>query len=233
MSIIALLVLATSLCLSTFSQGTPLLFFAFALFNAGSMAVAAGYLSTAVYAGAAVLGASFVQPALTGQSASGVAISAVQVASAMIALWGSSPRFVSIDVMRTNGGDGRAEEITARISFGVSVIFLCITLGFYRWLTRQPLYESVTGALEQSHKARDSDERTRLVVMDHRRNPRTAVPNSHVYHVFRRNMIFMFSLAYACTVHLVSDHFITVIAFQLKGSLTSRSILRSQPVYSL
>ena len=220
--------LATSLCLSTFGRGTPSTFFAFALFNGASMAVAASYLSTAVYAVAALLGGPFLQPMLTGQAASGVAVSAVQVASAVIVLWGSSPKFVSIGAMIADGRDGQAEDIAARIMFGIGAIFLCITLVAYMWLARQPFYKSATGALEQYHKVGDPDERTGLVA-DHRRNPPT-VPNSHIYQVFRKNSIFMFSLAYVFIVSLVSAHFVTVNAFQLigPGSLTSRSILRSQ-----
>ncbi|KAI9573178.1 nucleoside transporter-domain-containing protein [Boletus coccyginus] len=200
MSIVALLVLTTSLCLSTFSRGTPLTVFAFALFNAASMAVAASYLSTAVYAVTALLGASSLQPVLTGQAASGVAVSAVQVASAIIALWGSSPKVVLTDGTIPNGRAGLAEEIAARITFGVSAIFLGIALVAYTWLARQPFYKSITGVLEQHRRVGDPDERTGLVA-DRRRNPPT-VPNSHVYQVFRKNWIFMFSLAYAWLVSL-------------------------------
>jgi len=200
-----MLLLAISLCLSTFGQGTPFTFFAFALFNAASMAVAASYLSTAVYAVAALFGASFLRPVLTGQAASGVVVSTVQVASAITALWGSSPKSVPTEAIIADSRVGQAEEITARIFFGISAIFLCITLVAYTWLARQPFYKSITGVLEQHHRVGDPDERTGLVV-DHRRNP-SPVPNSHIYQVLRKNSIFMFSLAYVCAVELVSAHF--------------------------
>ena len=194
------------------------------------MAVAASYLCTAVCAAAALLGISFLQPVLTGIGASAVAVSVVQVASAIIALWGSSPESVLIEVTIPDGRAGRAEEIAARIMFGVSAIFLCITLVAYLWLARQPFYKSITGVLEQHHTVGnrgDPDERTGLVA-DHCRNAST-VPNSHIYQVFRDNSIFFLSLAYVFMVHIVGLHFVPVVAFQLIGSLTSRSILQLRP----
>jgi equilibrative nucleoside transporter 1/2/3 len=227
-SITALILLVTSLCLSTFIRGTPSTFFAFTLVNAVSMAVAIGYLSTAIFAGAALLGTSFLRVVLSGQAAIGVAVSAVQVVSSMIALWGSSPKPNSIEVTGAGGRDDQAEEIAARIFFGVSAVFLGVVLIAYTWLTRQPFYKSITNALEQHRRAGDPDERTRLVA-DDRRNPSTE-PNSHVYQVFKQNLIFMFSLAYVFTVTMVSAHLIsTVIALRLIRSLTRRSILQSQP----
>jgi equilibrative nucleoside transporter 1/2/3 len=231
-SITALILLVTFLCLSTFIRCTPSTFFAFTLVNAVSMAVAIGYLSTAVFAGAALLGTSFLRAVLLGEAAIGVAVSAVQVVSSMIALWGSSPKPDSIEVTGASGGDDQAEEIAARIFFGVSAVFLGVVLIAYTWLTRQPSYKSITGALEQHRRVGDPDERTRLVA-DDRRYPSTE-PNSHVYQVFRQNLIFMFSLAYVFTVTIVSapSHLIsTVIALRLMRSLTRRSILRSQPAY--
>ena len=206
-------------------------FFAFALFNAASMAVTVSYLSTAVFAGAALLGTSFLQAVLSGQAAIGVAVSAVQVASSMVALWGSSPKHISIEVTRADGREDRVEDIAARIFFGVSAVFLCITLVTYTWLSRQSFYNPVTSALGQPCGVGGSDERTGLVA-DDRRNSLTE-PNSHVYHVFEHNLIFMFSLAYVLAVTLVSARLIAVIALQLIGSLTSRSILQSQRVCDL
>ena len=187
------------------------------------MGVAVSYLCTAVFAGAAVLGKPFLQAALSGQAAIGVVVSAVQVASSVIALWGSSPKLVLIVA---GGRENQAEEIAARIFFGVSTVSLCIPLVAYTWLTRQSFYKSITGALEQHCRVGDPDERTGLVAGE-RRNPPTE-PNSHVYQVFRQNLIFLFSLTYVSVVTFVSV-LITVIALQLIRSSTRRSILRSQP----
>ena len=196
--------LVTSLCLSTFIRGTPSSFFAFALFNAASLGVATGYLCIPVYAGAALLGASFLQTVFSGQAAIGVAVSIVQVASSIIALWGSYPRTDSIEIMSADGRADQVEDIAARIFFGVSAIFLGIALIAYTWLTRQSFYKSMTS--EQHHGVGEPDERTGLLADDHR-NPSTE-PNLHVYHVFRQNLIFMFSLAYVFAVTLVSAHLI-------------------------
>lgn len=201
-----MILLVTSLYLSTFIRGTPLIFFSFALFNAGTQAVASGYLCTSVYAGAALLGASFLQTVLSGQAAIAVAVSAVQVASSIIGLWGSSPGSASMEDSR----DGQAEEIAARIFFGVSAIFLGITFAAYFWLTRQPFYKSAISTLEPHCGVEDTEERARLVAGD-RRNSST-VPNSHVYQVFKRNLVFMFSVAYVFAVTLVSAYFITIVA---------------------
>jgi equilibrative nucleoside transporter 1/2/3 len=222
-----MILLVTSLCLSTFIRGTPSTFFAFALFNAASMAVAVSYMCTAVYAGAALLGTSFLQIVLSGQAAIGVAVSAVQVVSSMVALRGPPSKFVSIEIMRADGREDHVEEIAARIFFGVSAIFLGIVLIAYTWLTRQSFYKSITSALEQHRRVGD-DERTRLVA-ENRRNPSTE-PNSHVYQVFRQNLIFMFSITYVLAITLVGAHLITVIPLQLIGSLTRRSCLRSLSV---
>ncbi|KAF8554812.1 hypothetical protein OG21DRAFT_1522187 [Imleria badia] len=202
-SIIATILLVTSLCLSTLVRGTPSTFFAFALFIAASMAVAVSYLSTAVYAGAASLGASFLQIMFSGQAANGVAVSAVQVASSMIALWGLSPK----PVLMEGGRDGQAEEIAARIFLGVSAVFLCIPLIAYTWLTRQSFSNSITGALDQHHRVRDMDELTHLLA-DDRRNPSTE-PNSHVLQVLGMNLIFMFSIPFVFAVTLAVSPAIT------------------------
>ncbi|KAG8218815.1 nucleoside transporter-domain-containing protein [Butyriboletus roseoflavus] len=199
-SIIAMILLVTSLCLSTFIRGTPSTFFSFALFNGAAVAVTSAYLCTAVFAGAALLGASFLQTVLSGQAAVAVAVSAVQVASSMISLWGSPLKPVSMEAITTDSRDKHPEEIAARIFFAVSTVFLGITLAAYTWLTKQSFYKSVTGSLERHREVGDIDELTGLVA-DGCRNPLTDA-NSRVYQVFKQNMIFMFSIAYVFAVTL-------------------------------
>ena len=75
--------------------------------------------------------------------------------------------------------------------------FLSIVLIAYMWLTRQSFYKSITSTLEQYREVGDPDEHTALVVYD-RRNPSTE-PNSHVYQVFRQNLIFMFPIVCICS----------------------------------
>ena len=192
----------TLLCLSTFIPTTPSTFFVFALVAAAALGLAASYHCTAVYAGAALFGAPFLRAVLSGQAAIAVVVSAVQVASAIIALWGSSPMSVLVNTMGAGGRDDQAEALAARIFFGVSAVFLCITLGSFTWLTRQPLYKSVTSALEQHRRAGVADEHSGLLA-DNSRSPSSA-PNSDIYRVFRQNLVFMFSIAYVFVVTLVS-----------------------------
>ena len=190
-------------------RATPSAFFAFTLINATLMAGINGYFSVAVYAGAALLGAPFLRAVFSGHAVIGVVVSAVQVVSSIIALQGSHSKFIS---MAGDDSDDAAEEISARIFFGVSVIFFCTALAAFTWLTKQPFYISVTGALEQrSRGVERPDERTELIAQHHR-NP-SAEPNLHVYQVFRKNLIFMFSLTYVFTVTLVSTHSVAVKFF--------------------
>ncbi|KAF8132030.1 nucleoside transporter-domain-containing protein [Boletus edulis] len=198
-SIIAMIFLVTSLCLSTFIRGTPSTFFAFSLLVGALTAVAVGYLCTAVYAQAALLGAPFLRAVFSGQAAAAVTISVVQVASSMIALWGSSQES-DLAGAPGAGRNNQAEEIAARIFFGVAAIFLCITLVTYTWLTRQPFDNPVSDALQQHHGVGAPEELTPLLTED-RRNTST-VHNSYIYQVFRQNLIFMFSLAYVFVITL-------------------------------
>ena len=201
-SLAAMILLVTSLCLSTFVRGAPSTFFASVLLTAASMAIAASYLCTAVYGGAAFLGAAFLRAVLSGQASIALAVSVVQVASSVIALWGSSPKSVSVEALITGERDDQAEEIAARIFFGVSAVFLSITLVAFAWLTRQSFYKSVISALEPHRGEGIPDEFTGLVT-DERRSPSTET-NLHVCQVFSKNLIFMFSIAYVFTVTLVS-----------------------------
>lgn len=224
---IGMTLLVISLCLSTFVRGTPSTFFAFALCNSALSAVASGYLCTAVYARAALFGPSYLQIVFSGQAAIAVAISIVQVASSMIALWGSPPKSIPIELIG-KGRDDQAEEISARIFFGVSTVFLCFTLVAYTWLARHPFYKSVTNALEQPRSVGGMDELTRLLTVDDRNS--SSEPKSDVYRVSRQNSILMFSLAYVFAVTLVSAHFIIAIALLVtSSSFTRRSFPQSQP----
>lgn len=147
---------------------------------------------------------------LSGQAAIAVAVSAVQVVSAMISLWGSSSKSVTTEVIRAEGSDTEPEAIAARIFFGISAIFLGVTLVAYTWLTRQPSYKSVINALERHREVGDAEEHTGLVA-DDSRNPLTGT-KSHVFRVFKQNWIFMFSVAYVFAVTLASVCFMAIIA---------------------
>ncbi|KAI9574504.1 nucleoside transporter-domain-containing protein [Boletus coccyginus] len=207
-SLITMILLITSLCLSTFIRSTPIAIFSFALFSAAAVAITSGYLCTAVFAGASLLGPSFLQIVISGHAAVAVAVSAVQVASSMISLRSSSHQFISMKVASADGRDDRPEDIAARIFFGVSAIFLGITLVAYTWLTKLPFYKSALVTLEPDRRFGDTEEHTRLVADDHRDPP--TEHNSRVYQVFKQNLIFMFSPAYVFAVTLAIYPAITV-----------------------
>jgi len=145
---------------------------------------------------------------ISGQAAVAVAVSAVQVISSLISLWGSSAKSVLAQATAVESTDGQAEELSAQIFFGVSALFLCVTLVAYTWLTRQPVYKSLTGVLEPQGEVGNTDELTGLVV-DARRNPPTSA-NSRVFDVMKRNSSFMFSIAYVFAVTLAVYPAITV-----------------------
>ncbi|KAG9317629.1 nucleoside transporter-domain-containing protein [Chiua virens] len=202
-SIIVSTILVSSLCLSTFFRGTPSLFFSYTLLSMAIFAVVTGYLCTAVLAGAALLGQSFLQIVLSGQAAVAVAVSAVQVISAIISLWGSSPespRSIS---------DDQAEALAARIFFAVSTIFLVVTFTAYAWLNRQPFYQSIVGTLERHHETGHANELTGLVTGADSNSPKAAA-DSRVFYVLKRNLIFFFSVAYTFCVTLAVYPAVTV-----------------------
>ena len=179
----------------------------FSLFSTCFLAVTSGYLCTAVFAGAAILGASFLQTVLAGQAAVGVAVSAVQLLSSVISLSGSSPNSGTTVVIE--GADGEAEAMAARIFFGVSTVFLGVTLVAYAWLAREPFYKSVTDVLEQHRQVASPEELTGLVTNDSRSSTGN---NSNVVRVCKQNWMFMFSIMYVFMVTLVSVCFSVMIA---------------------
>ncbi|KAF9247133.1 nucleoside transporter-domain-containing protein [Melanogaster broomeanus] len=206
-SITAMLLFVALLCFSTFVQATPTLFFSFVLLSSVCLAVSAGYLGTAVYAGAALFGTSYLQTVISGQAAVAVAVSAVQVASSAISVWGSTPSSIAAFVASGGAEDDQAEGIAARIFFGVSTVFLAFTLVAYTWLTRQPAYRSTAGLLEQHRKAGDEDSEELCGLMD---GGVPSSPNVHVLRVLKENFIFMFSISYVFVVTLAVFPAITV-----------------------
>ncbi|KAF8843172.1 hypothetical protein BDN67DRAFT_897852 [Paxillus ammoniavirescens] len=209
-SITAMVLFVTSLCFSTFIRGSPSAFFSFVLFSSACLAVSAGYLATSVYAEAALLGTSHLQTVMSGQAAVAVAVSAVQVASSAVSVWGSTPSTIATFVASGGAGDGQAEEMAARIFFGVSTVFLAFTLAAYTWLTRQPAYMLTVGHLEQHHKGRDGDAEELRGLIGSGPDNVPSDPRMHVLGVLKENFIFMFSIAYVYVVTLAVFPAITV-----------------------
>lgn len=113
-----------------------------------------------------------------------------------------------MEVMSADDRDYQAEGTAARIFFGVSALFLVITLATYMWLTRQTSYRSLISTVKQRSGIEDTDELTRLYADDRRRIP--PKESSSVYGVLIRNWIFMFSIAHVFTVTLVSPCFVVI-----------------------
>ncbi|KAG9313824.1 nucleoside transporter-domain-containing protein [Chiua virens] len=197
-------VLVALLFTSTFIRGTAASFVAFSLLVAAAMAVTNSYLTTAVMAGAAILGPEFLKMTLAGQSAIAVVVSVVQLASAVISLWGSKPSTsISLELFGGNVKDSRAEDVAARIFFGVATLFVLVSLFAYAWLQRQPFYRQVTSPLEGRRReipCGEIDERTGLVA-DNRPKTQTQ-DSSRFFKVLKQNAVFMFCISYSFLVTL-------------------------------
>ncbi|KAH7888023.1 nucleoside transporter-domain-containing protein [Phlebopus sp. FC_14] len=212
-SIVVLIFSTSLLFISTFIRATPSIFAAFILLSAVCFAASSAYISTSVYAGAALLGPSYLQSMMSGQAAIAFGLSAVQVAGSAVSVWGATPESIAYFVAHGDAGDGRAEEVAARIFFGISTAFLALTFVSYAWLTRQPIYKSAVGVLERTHKVavvqEEDDEELRGLMSD---GPSSASLDSrtHIYRVCKENFIFMFSVAYVFSVTLAIFPAITV-----------------------
>ncbi|KAL4081983.1 nucleoside transporter-domain-containing protein [Scleroderma yunnanense] len=245
LSIITLTGFLFLIFLSTFIQINPALFFSFVLFSSICMSAAGACLSTAIFAGAALLGRSYMQAMVSGQAAVGVVVSVVQLISSAISVWDATPEDIATFIAYDGAAEGVAEEQAAQIFFGVSVLFMASTLATHIWLTRQPLYKSTVGLMDM-HKPQGSIEDT-----EERHGFASGVSPSDswsdVLRVLNANLIFMFSIAYTFIVTLavfpsitvtvlptnpnlhpllfVSTHFLAFNAGDLLGRYISRRIL--------
>ncbi|KIN95721.1 hypothetical protein M404DRAFT_165111 [Pisolithus tinctorius Marx 270] len=184
--------------LSTFPQVNPSIFFSFVLVCSIAMSASGVFLSTSVYAGAALLGSPYMQSTVSGQAAIAVIVSTVELISSTLSVWGASPETIATFIAEDGIGDGKTEESAARIFFGVSVLYMAFTFAASVRLTKQPLYKSTVGLLDHQPKAseiaEDDEERHRLV--SGRQNISSPKPSSDLWRVFKDNFPFMFSTAY-------------------------------------
>lgn len=199
---------------TTFVHPSPTPFFYFIMISTFFLSGCAAYLSNSVFAGAALFGAPYMQSMMSGQAAVAVAVSSVQVISSVISVWGSTPAAPLIsDTYR----DGKAEEESARIFFGVSALYMIATLLAYRWLASLQVYTVTMGALEDNLKARvasdEADERQALLP--------PALPSSaqgnQILRVLKTNFIYNFAVGYVFTVTLVSFFFESTALFCLQS----------------
>lgn len=165
------------------------------------------------------------QSLMSGQAAVAVAVSGVQVMSAVASVWGQNNESVASYV-----SDGEAEEKSAMIFFALSTVFLIVSAGAHGWLVSMPAYKAVAGPLEP-HKALresgDSEERQGLVS----RGPSSqSAENGRIMRIAKANFVYEIAVAYVFVVTLVrflhNNVFILLTPFRL-------STLLSPPQYSL
>jgi len=153
-----------------------------------------------VFAGAALFGASYMQSMMSGQAAVAVAVSGVQVVSASISVWGSTPLTPTINATDL---DGKAEEKSARIFFGVSALYTIATLLAYRWLVSLKVYRTTMGALENNLKVRVASN----VAEEQQALLPPALPStaegSHILRILKANSVYNFAVGYVFAVTLV------------------------------
>ncbi|KAF8911901.1 nucleoside transporter-domain-containing protein [Mucidula mucida] len=180
------------LTVSTFIHTSAAIFFAFVLLNGVAQAALGSYLQTSCIAIASLFGPTAVQPMMSGQAAVAVAVSGVQVLSAIASTWNEQ---VDANGVPT-GGHGEAAERSAFVFFLLSTLFLLVSAGCMAWLVSMPAYKAVAGALEKPVKFEDDEETTGLVSRGHHE------PSSSNLHIFKTNIVYHIAVAYVFVVTL-------------------------------
>jgi equilibrative nucleoside transporter 1/2/3 len=118
----------------------PRLFFCFVLVNAAAQSAAGSYLQTAVVAVASLFGPAAMQAVMAGQAVIAVAVSGVQVVSAIASTWGKA---------RSSASDSSPEEGSAFFFFTLSTLFVFASVIAHNWLINSSTYKAVAAPLEQ------------------------------------------------------------------------------------
>ncbi|KAF7301568.1 Nucleoside transporter [Mycena indigotica] len=191
-TLFSLSVLTALLTFSTFVTVNAGVFFAFVLLNGIAQAGLGAYLQTAVIVIASILGPTAVQALMSGQAAVAVAVSGVQVFSAVASVWGRSKEEIAQTLT-----SGEPEERSAFIFFTLSTVFLILAAGAQSWLVTMPVYKSITRSLERQKMDESSDE-IRGLVSDRPNSD----PKSQIIRVAKTNVIFEVAVAYVFIVTL-------------------------------
>lgn len=197
--------------LSTFFIPSPGLFVIFVLFNGAAQAAAGGYFQTSLIAVASLFGPGAVQAMIAGQAAVAVAVSGVQVISAVTSV-ARNPEMLS--------GDGSAEESAAFIFFALSTLFLVGSFLAHEYLLRMPAYDRIAGPLERgaqtAHKISlgpdEGPSRRRSLSLSHSEAVEEA---SNVLKVAKANAPFEIAVAFVFLVTLVSQGYLYHAGFRL------------------
>ncbi|TFK73018.1 hypothetical protein BDN72DRAFT_956818 [Pluteus cervinus] len=198
-TILLIAVLTLLLTLSTYVVVHPSLFFTFVILNGAIQAAAGSYLQTSVIAVASLFGPQAVQAMMFGQGAVAVAVSGVQVLSAAGSVWG-----VPADSISTWVTDGKAEERSAFIFFGLSTVYLVMSAVAHHSLTKLPAYKTIAAPLEQHNVKGDSladvdanaDERRVLVSAGRKDSESWDEQKARLFRVARGNVIY--EIAVSC-----------------------------------
>lgn len=199
--------LSCLLTLGTFIQLPDGFFATFIITTGIALAAAGSYLQTAVMAVASLFGPEAIQSLLSGQAVVAVIVSAVQLVSAL----------GSLHTSQAGPAEGVAETKSARLFFGISMVFLFACAAANSWMTRLPSFRAVV----------PSDEpwiRRRLSLSAELLSPTIASPHAtvqdskamwdRILSVARRNIIYEVAVAYVFMVTLVSCR---VSLFKLKA----------------
>ncbi|KAJ7688385.1 nucleoside transporter-domain-containing protein [Mycena rosella] len=182
---------------STFVHTSPGFFFAFVLLNGVCQAALGAYLQTAVIVIASLFGPTAVQALMSGQAAVAVAVSGVQVFSAVASVWGKSREAISTYV-----SDGEPEERSAFIFFGLSTIFLIVSAAAHGWLVTMPAYKTVAGSLEHQKVIGENGSSDELRGLVSTGRSDLSDEKGQIIRVAKANVIFEVAVAYVFVVTL-------------------------------
>lgn len=225
-STIALTFLILLLTLTTFVHVPPRSFFSFVLTIGILEACAFSYLLPAGLVLSSLFGPKAIQAVMSGQGAIGVAVSGVQMLSAIASVWSTSQNPIAGDgtgsILSSNWFStynlrlyvGIAEERSAFAFLGLATLFLASTIGLLTWLTSMPTYKAVMGPFERRQQQIRSSSRgrshERQDLVSRGRSRSSVAPESglsQLWRVAKTNIIYEVTVAYVFTVTLVSGLF--------------------------
>ncbi|KAJ6627477.1 nucleoside transporter-domain-containing protein [Mycena sp. CBHHK59/15] len=199
-------VLITTLCLSfltflltisTFVHTSPGVFFAFVLLDGVSQAAFGAYLQTAVIVIASLFGPTAVQALMSGQAAVAVAVSGVQVFSAVASVWDQSPETISTYV-----SNGEPEERSALIFFSLSTVFLVVSAAAHGWLVTMPAYKVVAGSLEAKKIVSENGSSDEIQGLVSNRRSEISEEKGQILRVAKANVLYEIAVSYVFVVTL-------------------------------
>ena len=194
-TLLGLAIMSALLSISTFVRISPGLFFACVLINAIIQAGLGSFMQTSAIAVASLFGPPAVQAMMAGQAAVAVAISLVQVVSATLSVWAHR------DSVTTYESDGSAEARSAFVFFTLSALYLLLVAGAHAWMVAQPVYRSVTAALEPARKSDGGADERRALVSS---GPSGQSATAQIFRVAKRNALYEIAVSYVFAVTLVS-----------------------------